>query len=99
MPFEVTAIVFCNVFLWQAAAAEKLKRLMELLAIIRAKPKEPEPEPEPEEEDDSLLPGLETKPKKKPTTLFLPSAEDMEHRALQAAVLQEWESFRALSVH
>ena len=70
---------------------------MELLAIIRAKPKEPEPEPEPEHDsdDDSLLPGLETKPKKKPTTLSLPSAEDMEHRALQAAVLQEWETFRA----
>jgi hypothetical protein len=79
----------------QANAAEKLQRSMELLAIIRAKPKEPEPEPEPEPEDDSLLPGLETTPKKKASTLVLPSAEDMEHRALQAAVLHQWEMFRS----
>lgn len=82
----------------QAAAEEKLKRLIELLANIRAKPKEPEPEPEPEEEDDSLLPGLETKPKKRPSTLTLPSPEEMEHRALQAAVLHEWQVFRQQAV-
>jgi hypothetical protein len=56
--------------LYQAAAAEKLKNLMEIWAVIRAKPK------------------------KKPTTLFLPSPEDMEHQALQAVVLYEWQRFR-----
>jgi hypothetical protein len=82
----------------QAAATEKLKRLIELLAILRAKPKEPEPEAEPEEEDDSLLPGLETKPKKRPSTLLPPSPEEMEHLALQAAVLHEWQVFRQQAV-
>lgn len=79
----------------QAAAAEKLKRLIEILNVIRAKPPpQAEPELDSDSEDDSLLPGLETKPKKKPTTLFLPSPEDMEHQALQSAVLHEWHKFR-----
>lgn len=65
------------------------------MAVIRAKPKsEPEVTHDSDSDDDSLLPGLETKPKKKPTTLFLPSPEDMEHQALQAAVLHEWQTFR-----
>ncbi|XP_024368196.1 protein TPLATE isoform X2 [Physcomitrium patens] len=79
----------------EAAAAEKLKRLIEILNVIRAKPPpQAEPELDSDSEDDSLLPGLETKPKKKPTTLFLPSPEDMEHQALQSAVLHEWHKFR-----
>lgn len=68
---------------------------MEILAVIRAKPPlQSEPELDTDSEDDSLLPGLETKPKKKPSTLFLPSPEDMEHQALQSAVLHEWQTFR-----
>lgn len=79
----------------QAAAADKMKRLMEILAVIKAKPPpKDEPELDADSDDDSLLPGLETKPKKKPTTLFLPSPEDMEHQALQSAVLHEWRTFR-----
>ncbi|KAG0586281.1 hypothetical protein KC19_2G078600 [Ceratodon purpureus] len=79
----------------EAAAADKIKRLLEILAVIRAKlPPQSEPELDTDSEDDSLLPGLETKPKKKPTTLFLPSPEDMEHQALQSAVLHEWQTFR-----
>lgn len=75
----------------QAAAVEKLKRSMEQIAAFKAAAAA-RPPPPPPKDDDSLIP--EEKPKE-PSTLTTFSAEEIEHRALQAAVLQEWEMFRA----
>jgi hypothetical protein len=78
----------------ETAAAAKLKKSMELLAAPEVVvEKAPTPEPE-EENDGELIPGL--KPPKEPSTLSLDlTTEEIEHRALQAAVLQQWEKFRS----
>ncbi|KAJ3671682.1 hypothetical protein LUZ60_007761 [Juncus effusus] len=79
----------------KAAAAERLKISMERIALLKAakpKPKtdeEEEKEEEEEEKKEEELIGTDAKPKG-PSTLFKLTAEEAEHRALQAAVLQEW---------
>eukprot|EP01018_Ginkgo_biloba_P002390 Gb_27119 [translate_table: standard] len=73
----------------KAAAAERLRRSMEQMAILKAA--RPPPQPPKEEEDNNLIP--EEKPKE-PSTLTALTAEEAEHRALQAAVLQEWQMLR-----
>lgn len=73
----------------KAAALERLRRSMEQLAILKAA--QPPPQPPKEEEDNNLIP--EEKPKK-PSTLTTLTAEEAEHRALQVAILQEWQMFR-----
>ena len=61
---------------------------------------ESDAEPEEEEDEEEASPedgdGKSEKPKvpKEPSTLTTFSAEEIEHRALQAAILQEWEIFR-----
>lgn len=82
------------------AAAERLRKSMERIALLKAaKPQQP---PNIEEEVDSDE-DEEEKEKKKdkedgkpkgPTTLFELTAEEAEHRALQVAVLQEWHMLR-----
>jgi hypothetical protein len=77
----------------EAAAANKLKKSMELLAAPKVVVAPPPPPPE-EEDDGELISGL--KPPKEPSTLSLNlTTEEIEHRALQAAVLQQWERFRS----
>ncbi|KAH7433717.1 hypothetical protein KP509_07G082700 [Ceratopteris richardii] len=80
---------------YQAAAAEKLRGSMEQLAIFKAAAAA-QPPPSPPKEDENSE-NLEEEPKepKEPSTLSTFTAEEVEHRALQAAVLQEWELFRA----
>ncbi|KAJ4819021.1 ARM repeat superfamily protein [Rhynchospora pubera] len=80
----------------KAAAAERLRISMERIALLKAaKPKlkpEEEEEKEKEEEEEKKKEeeiGEDGKPKG-PSTLFKLTAEEAEHRALQAAVLQEW---------
>jgi hypothetical protein len=88
------------------AAAQRLKISMERIALLKAAeppPKIPEEEEKDNVDDDSEDDdGLDKKKKKKnengeedgktkgPTTLFKLTPEEVEHRALQAAVLQEW---------
>lgn len=83
----------------KSAAAERLKVSMERIALLKAarpKPQPPKIEEEKEEEEEE-----EGKKKKKedvdenglprgPSTISAPTAEEVEHRALQAAVIQEW---------
>ena len=86
----------------QQAAAEKLKRSMEQMEVFKAAAsvRPPPPPAKEEEEDEEPSPedgdGKTEKPKvpKEPSTLTTFSAEEIEHRALQAAILQEWEVFR-----
>jgi len=73
----------------KAAAVERLRRSMEQIAILKAA--QPPPQPPKEEEDNNLIP--EEKPKE-PSTLTTLTAEEAEHRALQVAILQEWQMFR-----
>lgn len=73
----------------KAAAAERLRTSMERIALLkaarpRAKDKEEEEEEEEKEENE------EEDGKKGPTTLFKLTPEEVEHRALQVAILQEW---------
>ncbi|CAM6095749.1 unnamed protein product [Calypogeia fissa] len=78
----------------EVASANKLKKSLELLAIPKVVVAPPEPEPEEEDDDGELISGM--KPPKEPSTLSLnQTAEEIEHKALQAAVLQQWERFRA----
>ncbi|KAL3683893.1 hypothetical protein R1sor_001915 [Riccia sorocarpa] len=76
----------------EAASLNKVKRALELLnapKIVIAPP-----EPEPDSDDDELVPGM--KPPKEPSTLSVNlTAEEIEQKALQSAVLQQWETFRA----
>ncbi|PKA62525.1 Protein TPLATE [Apostasia shenzhenica] len=86
------------------AAAERLKTSMERLALLKAaRPPPQPPKPEEEEEDDDEEEKKKKKKKKKkseegdangkakgPSTLSTLTAEEAEHRALQAAVIQEW---------
>ncbi|PKU80390.1 protein TPLATE [Dendrobium catenatum] len=81
------------------AAAERLRTSMERIALLKAArppPQLPKPEEEEEEEneDDEKKKKEEEldengKPKG-PSTLSTLTAEEAEHRALQAAVIQEW---------
>lgn len=85
----------------KVTAAENLKISMERIALLKAarpRPKSPKSEDEEEEEeeeddenkkDDDIV-NVEGGKTKKPTTLFKLTAEEAEHRALQAAVIQEW---------
>ncbi|XP_055833605.1 protein TPLATE [Solanum dulcamara] len=88
----------------KVTAAEKLKISMERIALLKAarpRPKSPKSEDEEEEEDedededdenkknDDMI-NVEGGKTKKPTTLFKLTAEEAEHRALQAAIIQEW---------
>lgn len=80
----------------KSAAAERLKISMERIALLKAARPKPQP-PKIEEEEDNE----EEKKKKEedvdenglpkgPSTISAPTAEEVEHRALQAAVIQEW---------
>ncbi|KAI5073208.1 hypothetical protein GOP47_0011221 [Adiantum capillus-veneris] len=84
----------------QSAAAERLKRSMQQMAMFKAAVAARPPPSPPKQDDDDDDAGSEEKPKepkepKEPSTLTTYTAEEIEHRALQAAVLQEWEMFRA----
>eukprot|EP00252_Welwitschia_mirabilis_P017897 TRINITY_DN3987_c0_g1_i1.p1 TRINITY_DN3987_c0_g1~~TRINITY_DN3987_c0_g1_i1.p1 ORF type:complete len:1149 (+),score=195.25 TRINITY_DN3987_c0_g1_i1:231-3677(+) len=71
----------------KAAAAERYKKSMEQIAILKAAKPPPQPPKEEEEKDAS------NEKSKEPSTLSELTAEEAEHRALQAAVLQEWQIF------
>ncbi|KAG6555879.1 hypothetical protein Mapa_002521 [Marchantia paleacea] len=76
----------------EAASLSKVKRALELLTMpkIVVTP----PPPEPDSDDDELVPGM--KPPKEPSTLSINlTADEIEQKALQSAVLQQWETFRA----
>ncbi|AQK58581.1 protein TPLATE [Zea mays] len=77
----------------KSAAAERLKISMERISLLKAaKPKVPPAKTEQEEEEERKqseeLDGFGNP--KGPSTLSKLTAEEAEHRALQAAVLQEW---------
>lgn len=76
------------------AAAERLRISMERIALLKAaKPKPQPPKVEEEEEDGERKKKDdvdENGQPKGPSTLSTLTAEEAEHRALQAAVLQEW---------
>ncbi|XP_058227769.1 protein TPLATE [Rhododendron vialii] len=84
----------------KVAAAERLRTSMERIAILKAAqppPKTPKSDDEKEEEDEEDKKesekengGEEVKKPKGPSTLSKLTAEEVEHRALQSAVLQEW---------
>ncbi|KAF3671400.1 Protein TPLATE [Capsicum baccatum] len=84
----------------KVTAAEKLKISMERIALLKAarpRPKSPKSEDEEEEEDEDDenkdnedMVNVEGGKPKRPTTLFKLTAEEAEHRALQAAIIQEW---------
>lgn len=80
----------------KAAAAERLRTSMERIALLKAARPRPKPdaeeekvdEDEEEEEEEEI--HDEKKKSKGPSTLFKLTPEEVEHRALQVAVLQEW---------
>ncbi|KAG8059159.1 hypothetical protein GUJ93_ZPchr0002g26110 [Zizania palustris] len=73
----------------KAAAAERLKISMERIALLKAaKPKVPPAKTKEEEEEKEEVDEFGNP--KGPSTLSKLTAEEAEHRALQAAVLQEW---------
>ncbi|KAM7509246.1 hypothetical protein LguiA_019699 [Lonicera macranthoides] len=86
----------------KVAAAERLRISMERIALLKAAeppPKTPKYGEDEDEEEDDDEEGEDKKKKEKgeedgktkgPTTLFKLTPEEVEHRALQAAVLQEW---------
>ncbi|KAJ9540262.1 hypothetical protein OSB04_026768 [Centaurea solstitialis] len=86
----------------KVAAAERLRISMERIALLKAAqppPKAPKIDEDPKDEDTDdddddkkkTENGEEGKKKHKgPTTLFELTPEEVEHRALQTAVLQEW---------
>ncbi|XP_051129480.1 protein TPLATE-like [Andrographis paniculata] len=84
----------------KTAAAERLRISMERLALLKAaRPRPKSPKPEDKEDDDDDEEDKEKKDdeedgeggkSKGPSTLFELSPEEVEHRALQVAVLQEW---------
>lgn len=92
----------------KTAAAERLRISMERVALLKAaqpppqpKPEEVEEEEEEEDEEKKKNQSEDGKPKG-PSTLSALTAEEAEHRALQAAVLQEWHMLRkerATKVH
>ncbi|KAL0450774.1 UNVERIFIED_CONTAM: protein TPLATE [Sesamum latifolium] len=86
----------------KAAAAERLRTSMERIALLKAarpRPKTPKSDDEEEKEEEQDEDEHDTENKeneegdgktKGPSTLFKLTAEEVEHRALQVAVLQEW---------
>lgn len=78
----------------KTAAAERLRISMERIALLKAaqpRPKTPKSDDEDEEDQDKeKKDGDEDDKKKGPSTLSKLTAEEAEHQALQAAVLQEW---------
>lgn len=84
----------------KASAAERLRISMERIALLKAarpkktpKTEEEEENEEEEEEEDKKKnkeDGEEDGKAKGPSTLSKLTAEEAEHLALQAAVLQEW---------
>lgn len=87
----------------KAASAERLRISMERIALLKAArppPKSPKSDEEEgqeseedrdkEDEEDKKENGEEVGKTKGPTTLFKLTPEEVEHRALQVAVLQEW---------
>ncbi|KAL2500151.1 Protein TPLATE [Abeliophyllum distichum] len=82
----------------KAAAAERLRISMERIALLKAaRPRPKDKDEEEEEEEDEEEKEEEKKENeeedgkmKGPTTLFKLTPEEVEHRALQVAVLQEW---------
>ncbi|KAJ7974765.1 protein TPLATE [Quillaja saponaria] len=89
----------------KVAAAERLRISIERIALLKAaQPRAKTPKSDDEEEDEDKNEDDEDKKKKKkekkdgdedektkgPSTLSKLTAEEAEHRALQAAVLQEW---------
>ncbi|KAL6507270.1 hypothetical protein OROGR_023465 [Orobanche gracilis] len=82
------------------AASERLRISMERIALLKAaRPRKKSPksnyeiEEEEEKEEKNDTEGKENEgdgKSKGPSTLFKLTAEEAEHRALQAAVLQEW---------
>lgn len=87
----------------KVAAAERLRISMERIALLKAAqppPKTPKSDDEEVEDDDDEEEDEDKKKKKEngeeegkhkgPTTLIKLTPEEVEHRALQAAVLQEW---------
>lgn len=95
----------------KAAAAERLRTSMERIALLKAArpcPKSPKSDDEDddkeeeEETDENKENEKEDGKSKGPTTLFKLTPEEVEHRALQAAVLQEWHALckdRSTQVH
>ncbi|KAM7277778.1 hypothetical protein ACFE04_004912 [Oxalis oulophora] len=83
----------------KTAAVERLRISMERIALLKAaqpKPKAPKSDDEEEEEKEEEKDEKEKKDEEKdgkpkgPSTLSKLTAEEAEHRALQAAVIQEW---------
>lgn len=78
----------------KAAAAERLRTSMERIALLKAARPRPKPDAEEEKEDEDEeeeeIDGEKKKKSKGPSTLFKLTPEEVEHRALQVAVLQEW---------
>ena len=83
----------------KVAAAERLKISMERIALLKAAQPPPRtPNSDDDDDDEEDMEDSEGEKKKKdseengkgPSTLSKLSAEEVEHLALQAAVLQEW---------
>ncbi|CAL9178274.1 unnamed protein product [Musa hybrid cultivar] len=78
----------------KTAAAERLRISMEKIALFKAAKPPPQPPKVEEEEQDEDQKKKETDDEngnpKEPSTLSTLTAEEVEHRALQSAVLQEW---------
>ncbi|KAK6256313.1 hypothetical protein SCA6_017618 [Theobroma cacao] len=82
----------------KVAAAERLRISMERIALLKAAQPKKTPKSDDEEEDEEKeeedaekkKDGEENGKPKGPSTLSKLTAEEAEHRALQAAVLQEW---------
>ncbi|XP_023539878.1 protein TPLATE-like [Cucurbita pepo subsp. pepo] len=83
----------------KVAAAERLKISMERIALLKAAQPPPKtPKSDDDDDDEEDMEDSEGEKKKKdseengkgPSTLSKLSAEEVEHLALQAAVLQEW---------
>ncbi|BAT98855.1 Protein TPLATE-like protein [Vigna angularis] len=79
----------------KVAAAERLRISMERIALLKAaqpRPKTPKSEDEDEEDEDMKNEEKNDGDEKRkgPSTLSKLTAEEAEHQALQAAVLQEW---------
>ncbi|KAK6153145.1 hypothetical protein DH2020_012784 [Rehmannia glutinosa] len=88
------------------AAAERLRTSMERIALLKAaRPRKKSPKSDDDEEEERRKRSRTRMKRKKdtegkenegdgknkgPSTLFKLTAEEVEHRALQAAVLQEW---------
>ncbi|XP_042410677.1 protein TPLATE-like, partial [Zingiber officinale] len=72
------------------AAAERLRISMEKIALFKASKPPPQPPKEKEEEKEKGEKKDDDDDTKEPSTLSELTAEEVEHRALQSAVLQEW---------